>query len=365
MLTRLLSTKEAQINRDERTVTFPFSSRRPVVRWAWYENEYPEGTSRQFEEILSHQTSAWNLERVTQNVCPHLKNHDRNQKLGQVKSCIFDGERGFATSKLRQTPEADQFLTDLEDGTAGGISFGYSVNQYRVVSPAEYEYDDEGYRKVKKMAVLEATDIELYEISSEEIPADPTVGFGKSSEEKINLRTITIEGDPNFDFKLDNMNELEKTKADLSDLQTKYQVLESENKKLLGHVTELNEGIATRDSKIQFLEAQSKVTSEYFRLRQAAGDLVSEAKLSGAEYDDLFSDDANADIKRSLNEPGRLGNISFYLERAGKRSPQLNLKQVLKNEPLPEPPGLPQNPQQVQEDAENLVGYARNQTIYM
>lgn len=195
-LTRDLSQAEVKVDIEARTLTFPFSSTRAVERFVWYDDNLPEGASSQFSEVISHDPAHWRLERVTEDVCPYLKDHSSHNKLGQVRSVTFSGDRAITTVKLRRSKEADQELSDIEDGTGGaGVSFGYRVFRYRVLEPAKYE--GEGWdRKLIKMAVLEAIDIELYEISSCTIPADPSVGLGKSM---IDLRTIQIEGDPHWE----------------------------------------------------------------------------------------------------------------------------------------------------------------------
>lgn len=190
-LTRLLPNAEIKADNETRTLTFPFSSTRPVERWAWYSDDIPEGSSNIFDEVLSHNPSHWRLERVEEGVCPYLKNHSFDTRLGKVLSVSFDGDRAVTEVKLRRTKEADEELDDARFGTSAGVSFGYRVHKYRVLKPAEYE--GEGYdRRLVKKAILEGVDIELFEISSCAIPADPSVGHGKS----VNLRTLQIEGDP-------------------------------------------------------------------------------------------------------------------------------------------------------------------------
>ena len=195
-LTRDLPQAEVKVDKDLRTLTFPFSSTRAVERFVWYDDNLPEGASSQFSEVISHDPAHWRLERVTEGVCPYLKDHSSRDKLGRVMSVTFSGDKAIATVKLRRSSEADQELLDVEDGTGGaGVSFGYRVYRYRVLEPAAY--DGEGWdRKLTKMAVLEAIDLEIYEVSSCTIPADPSVGFGKSA---IDLRTIQIEGDPHWE----------------------------------------------------------------------------------------------------------------------------------------------------------------------
>jgi phage head maturation protease len=194
LLTRFLSSQSVRTSATERSLTFPFSSSRPITRYAWSDDNLPEGSSYVFDEVLSHDATAWNLERVASGVCPFLKNHDRALKLGVVEDVQFAGDRAYASVKLRRTEEADTLLNDLEDGVAGGVSFGYSVQKYRVITPAKFDMDG----NLTQKAVLEGTEITLYEVSAEEMPADPSVGFGKADDRPISLRTIAIDGDPGW-----------------------------------------------------------------------------------------------------------------------------------------------------------------------
>lgn len=365
-LTRFLNS-ETQVDRETRTIKFSFSSRKPVERWAWYNDDLPEGASNVFEEVLSQNAADWNLERVSSKVCPYLKNHDRNQKLGQVTSVSFDGDRGYCEVKLRRTKEAIDHMDDIEDRTAGGVSFGYIVGKYTVLSPAKYEYDeDKGYKVLTKKAVLEGSQITLLEISNEEIPADASVGYGKSF---VNLRTVTIDGEPNFTFEEqqnmppenDNLVQL-KTQVDtltaerdrlskdlvneLSErqmLQGKYDELLRDRDQLSAQNRELVQQAEQRDAKIALLEKREFVSNSYYSLRSKAEELVNSAYLSSAEFNDLFGE-TQADIDkyvRADNAAIALGQIEFFVDKVSKRpKPLLKTVSDLANEPLPAREGV-------------------------
>jgi Caudovirus prohead serine protease len=342
-LTRFLPAKELQVNKEKREVSFSFSSRRPVERWMW-SDELPEGASSIFDEILSHESKNWDIERVKTGVCPFLKNHNRNEKLGQVKTVSFDGEQGVATVKLRQTKQADQLLLDIEDGTAGGISFGYIAKEYKVLSPAEYQEDKRGYPVLKKKAVLEAMKITLLEVSSEEIPADPTIGFGKKEDSKILLRTIELNGDPNFITKRNEnkVDELEKALAELTQSNQKVNALTIEHTRATTQVNELTRQLGEKDAKISeqagrlmTYEKRELITTKYYSLRSKAEELNSSAKLSKVEFDELFTESPSADIEIHLkSEEDKLGYISFHLGLLEKRTPLLNTQSSLAKEPI-------------------------------
>jgi hypothetical protein len=373
-LTRFLPANELLVNKEKREVSFSFSSRRPVERWMW-SDELPEGASSIFDEILSHDSKSWDVERVKNGVCPFLKNHNRNDKLGQVKTVSFDGEKGVATVKLRQTKEADQLLLDIEDGIAGGISFGYIAKEYKVLSPAEYQEDKYGYPILKKKAVLEAMQITLLEVSAEEIPADPSVGFGKVENSKVLLRSIELNGDPNFIVKGNEIkvNELEKALADLAHSNQKIDSLTIEHTRATNQVNELTRQLGEKDAKLSEQAAQlatyqkrDLITTKYYSLRSKAEELNSSAKLSKAEFDELFTESPSADIEIHLkSEEDKLGYISFHLGLLEKRTPLLNTQASLAKEPIKtERQNMPERAtEDDDEKAQRLFNLARSQPI--
>ena len=136
---------------DERTFEFPFSSEYPVSRYF--------GT-----EILSHDSKAPNFMRLNDGA-PFLFNHNPDKVLGVVERAYLDKKKKRAYAKIRfsRSDFAKQYLDDVKDGILRGISFGYSID--------EVEQREEG--------VL-ATSWTPHELSLVSIPADPTIGIGRS-----------------------------------------------------------------------------------------------------------------------------------------------------------------------------------------
>jgi len=136
---------------DERTFEFPFSSEYPVTRYF--------GT-----EILSHDSKAPNFMRLNDGA-PFLFNHNPDKVLGVVERAYLDDSKKRAYAKIRfsRSEFAKQYLDDVKDGILRGISFGYSID--------EVEQREEG--------VL-ATSWTPHELSLVSIPADPTIGIGRS-----------------------------------------------------------------------------------------------------------------------------------------------------------------------------------------
>lgn len=342
ILTKVLSS-DLLLNRDARTLGFSFSSKSNICeRYSLY-GDLPEGASVVFDEQLSHDARSWDLTRVTNKTCPFLKNHARGQKIGIVTEVGLDGDRGMATVKLSRNSLAEQFMSDIEDGTSGGISFGYTVEEYRVITPAEYATDKDGCVMLTKKALLEATKIVLLEISSEDIPADPTVGYGKSL---VCFDDISVKGDPNFNPNR-KMNEKTEIELELINLQTaladsnksnaalseKQILLINENNRLTEQIKVLAKSIEEKTAIISVFEKRESVVSRYYDLRQKAEDLVSEGKLAAVEFGDLFSEKPSDDIAHHVKSD-KLSYIEFHLELINKRTtPLLNLKQSI-SEPI-------------------------------
>lgn len=146
-------TFERAAETESRTFTFPFSSEYPVQRMFGM-------------EVLSHERSAANLTRLNDGA-PLLYNHDPGQVIGVVERSWIDeaSKRGYATVRFSRNAMGQQVLADVQDGILRNVSFGYSIN----------DMEERGDNYV-------ATAWTPYEVSITSIPADPTVGFGRSLE---------------------------------------------------------------------------------------------------------------------------------------------------------------------------------------
>lgn len=150
-----LSRTEASVIRslpgEDRSFEFPFSSEYPVKRYFG-------------DEVLSHEAGAPDFMRLNDGA-PFLFNHDPNKVLGVVERAYLDEDEKRAYAKIRfsRSDFAKQYLDDVKDGILRGISFGYQIDD------AEEKED----------GVL-ATRWSVHELSLVSIPADPTIGIGRS-----------------------------------------------------------------------------------------------------------------------------------------------------------------------------------------
>lgn len=154
--TRTVSLANSKIDTEARTVEVAFSSNAEVDRGG-------------FIEILSHERGAMDTHRLEDGAAV-LVDHDWTDQVGVVESIEIDHAGGVGRAVLRfgRSTRAEEIFLDVQDGIRKHISFGYIVTEERKL---------DGRRGV------EVTKYEPYEISFVSVPADVTVGVGRSAEE--------------------------------------------------------------------------------------------------------------------------------------------------------------------------------------
>lgn len=142
------------VSDDERSIEFPFSSEYPVARYFG-------------NEVLSHDERSADLSRLNDSA-PLLFNHDPNKVIGVVERAWIDGKkkRGYVNVRFSRNAFAQEVLADVRDGVLRNVSFGYAINDMEQRGSGDFV----------------ATSWAPYEVSVVSIPADPTVGVGRSLE---------------------------------------------------------------------------------------------------------------------------------------------------------------------------------------
>lgn len=161
MKTRAMTAGAKVIDEERRTVRIAISSEEPV--------------ERNFgAEILDHSEGSIDLAFARSGRMPLLLDHDPRQQIGVVENVEIDP----ATRRLRGTVRfgkgalANEIYTDVVDDIRGNISVGYAVNKM----------DKEGKDRYR---VSSWTPMEVSVVS---IPADRTVGVGRSAEDDLQTR---------------------------------------------------------------------------------------------------------------------------------------------------------------------------------
>lgn len=148
---------------NERKFLLSFSSEEPYNRW-W-------GT-----EILSHENGAVNLERLN-TIGVVLYNHNKDKVVGKIIRSWVEEKRGNAEIEFDTDADADVIYQKVLGGTLKGVSVGYTVESWEEV-PANKKSGDG--RFVGPCDI--ASKWTALEISIVSVPADPTVGVGRSRE---------------------------------------------------------------------------------------------------------------------------------------------------------------------------------------
>ena len=161
-MSREFSLDRAEINEKERTVALSFASEAPVERFFG-------------QEILDCTDNACDLRRL-RNKGALLINHNPDDQVGVVESAKMDGSKARAVVRFSRSARGQEMFEDVIDGIRTLVSVGYRVKNMQLESSDAKAGDS--YR---------VTEWEPHEISLVSIPADSSVGVGRSKEEKTKL----------------------------------------------------------------------------------------------------------------------------------------------------------------------------------
>lgn len=146
-----------EVDEESRTVELAFSSELPVARWFG-------------EEVLDHDPASIRLDRLEGGAAV-LINHDWDDQVGVVESVdIGKDRRGRAKVRFGRGARANEIWQDVVDGIRKHVSVGYLIHKVEVES------------RKGQPDLVRVTDWEPYEISLVSVPADPTVGVGRSAD---------------------------------------------------------------------------------------------------------------------------------------------------------------------------------------
>lgn len=157
---------------NERKFTLSFSSEEPYDRW-W-------GT-----EILSHADDAVDLTRLNSIGCV-LFNHNPDKVVGKIISAKVEDGRGIAEIEFDDDEASEVIYKKVSSGTLKGVSVGYMVDEWEDVNEGK-KSDDGRFEGPCSIA----TRWMPYEVSIVSIPADPTVGVGRSHEKETENKGVS------------------------------------------------------------------------------------------------------------------------------------------------------------------------------
>jgi HK97 family phage major capsid protein len=149
---------------DDRRVSMSISSEMPVGR------SYGE-------EVLDHNPQSIDLSFLNSGRAPLLMDHDPERQIGVIESVSLDGSarKLRATVRFGKSALASEVYGDVADLIRGNVSIGYSI------AKMVKENDGKTYR---------ATDWRPVEVSIVSIPADVSVGVGRSMETETTSEAV-------------------------------------------------------------------------------------------------------------------------------------------------------------------------------
>jgi len=164
---RALQVERAAIDEQARTATLAFASETPYERY-W-------GI-----EILDITPTAMRQGRLRSGA-NLLVDHDSRDVVGVIESVEVGADRvARATVRFGRSARAEEVWTDVRDGIRRNVSVGYMIHKAQLVEERD---GVETYR---------VNDWEPFEVSLVSVPADPTVGVGRSLDS-------TLESGPDAD----------------------------------------------------------------------------------------------------------------------------------------------------------------------
>jgi len=157
-----------ELDSETRSMTFSFSSEMPVERWFG-------------DEVLSHNDGAADLARLN-DAAPLLWNHNRDDQIGVVeRAWLGPDKRGYCEVRFGTSPKAEQVMSDVSAGIIRNVSFGY-----RILEMAEKKSDGK--------STFTATRWMPLEVSCVSIPADNSVGIGRSAADENGEQEVLVRG---------------------------------------------------------------------------------------------------------------------------------------------------------------------------
>jgi len=163
---RAMSLDASPIDEEKRTVKIAISSEEPVARSFG-------------NEVLEHTAEAIDLSFLASGRAPLLLDHDPEKQIGVIESVDLDSSarRLRATVRFGRGALAREAFDDVLDGIRANISVGYSISKMEKDSRNSETYIARSWRPLEASLVS--------------IPADVTVGVGRSCEQTNKPEIVT------------------------------------------------------------------------------------------------------------------------------------------------------------------------------
>jgi HK97 family phage major capsid protein len=278
---RSFKIEQRDLSEESRTVEIAFSSEEPYERFFGI-------------EILDHDPKSLRLDRLM-NGAAVLVNHDSDDQVGVVESARVDNDRvARAVIRFSKSTRGQEIFQDVQDGIRQLVSVGYKIHKYDVT-------EREGMPDEVRVM-----DWEPFELSIVAIPADSSVGVGRSDEMVpgfIPEQEITTEIAEKVlsDMKSEEVKEMtdqEKT-APAVDIKAEQQKIRTQETKRMDAIRSLCDAH-------DLPELQKEAISEGWTLEDTQTKALEEVGKRNAKARENETQEANVDLTKKEKE-----NFSF------------------------------------------------------
>lgn len=289
-----------KVDMEKRTVKLSFSSETEVGRWFGI-------------EILDHSQGAIDFTRLHSRA-PFLMDHNSRDQIGVVESAWLDQSqrKGRALVRLSKSARGEEILQDINDLIRTNISVGYTIQ--KAILKEQREHDD----------VYLITGWQPYEISCVSIPADTTVGVGRSSEKLNNENNSAVPQNEPIAIIPTNQQRAKRMNWDYFTDANGNQVRQriNENGERYGEIEMVR---AAGDTAERGAETERKRVSELMQLgeRFGASDLVRQyidENKSPAELQNAILERMHGDQGKPITEQPKSNNANIGLTGDEARS---------------------------------------------
>jgi len=179
---------------EARRFRLSFASEIPYLRSSWFDDPWIEVLGCSPEEV--------DTTRLDTGGAPLLWGHDsyeRENNIGVIEKAWFENGRGYADVRLSMRDDVASIWQDVQDGILKNVSVGYQIQERTLVKQNEGSPNE--YRVTRWLPL---------EISLVSVPADETVGVGRSKSD-ADLARYVVSDIPSMER---NMSDSKTTPAD-------------------------------------------------------------------------------------------------------------------------------------------------------
>lgn len=257
----LRSLDDFEIKQNDSIIELSVASQTPYMR---------EDDGKPYWQVLIISEDAIDFERLVDQKCPLLYQHDLEKQVGVVQKAFIRDKKLIVQVRFSQSEFAQSVKKDILSGIRRNVSIGYMI------------YDVEIIKGEDGIPIWNCIKWLPYEVSTVSVPADHSVGYKRSLDLKDSQDMKKFK--KNLEQTQEEIKELEATQEEIAD-ETKAEETEEVVEQIVEETTETVEDIPAEEEKeiieeeVPEEETKEEVISEQEEIK-AAGQLAGEEELA-------------------------------------------------------------------------------------